>query len=128
MMQPWWQEICRFWSMPRVVTNYSTGFIPPNPIETVSPQGSTPGLYPYFWFHYLFGYCLETSADFKNTWAECAKISAIPTLNLQNLIRSTPNPTQEQFMEALKGSPVQKLDWRLSYKIASDSVVAESKQ
>ena len=65
----------------------------------------------------LFGYCLETNADFKNTWAECAKIPAVPTLNLQNLIRSTPNPTQEQFMEAMKGSPVQKLDWRLDYQI-----------
>jgi hypothetical protein len=123
LMQAWWREICRFWSAPRSMTNYSGKMIPPDPLATVSAAGNTPGAYPYFWFHYLFHYALETNPDCKAAWDDCKKLAAIPATLLQQLVRTNRNPTAHEIMEATQCAPVQKLDWRLKYLLAGDEIV-----
>ena len=71
--------------------------------------------YPYFWVHYLFQYLLETDAIFASAWALCPQISAEPPHRLQNVCAG---PVTAQGMEAAaKAAPVQKLNWRASYKL-----------
>ena len=70
MMRKWWAEVVRFWSKPRSVRMD----IPENPVWEVSPDGgAAKDEYPYYWFHYLFGYLLETDADFAAQWDRCRK-------------------------------------------------------
>jgi hypothetical protein len=117
MIVEWWQKICQFWSEERTLASYDGDNIPPDPILSVAPESQIPGQYPYFWFHYLFDYCLESDPAFKKCWEETGKLPAHPAHSLQQLIRDTPNPTSEQVLKVLSLSPVQKLDWRLKYRI-----------
>ena len=87
IVREWWKEIQRFWSQPRRVLIMGT---PADPVDSVSPVGATENEFPYFWFHYLFQYVLESNVECRKTWERCAKIG-------------------------LGGVPMQKLDWRLRY-------------
>jgi hypothetical protein len=116
MMRAWWQRICQFWSEARSLASYP-GIIPPDPIGSVSPETHVPGQHPYYWFHYLFHYCMEREAAFKKQWENTCTLPADSAHEFQRLIRSNPHPDSEQAKTILSQSPVQKLDWRLAYQI-----------
>jgi hypothetical protein len=79
MMQQWWTEVRRFWSKPRTLARYPNGIIPADPVWTVAPDGgAATDEFPYFWFHYLFGYLPETDPAFAAQWALCPKVPAGP--------------------------------------------------
>jgi len=105
-----------FWRKPRRMAQYNGGLIPPSPSASVAPgSGGATDEYPYFWLHYLFQYLLETDAVFASVWALCPQISAEPPHRLQNVCAG---PVTAQVMEAAaKAAPVQKLNWRASYKL-----------
>lgn len=110
----WWMEIERFWSQPRRLING----IPANPAHVVSPNGSAAsGEFPYFWFHYLFQYLLDTDAEVAACWHACTKISAGGPHHLQFLFSQPNSPTEIDIKRALNVAPVQKLDWRRSYPL-----------
>ena len=108
MMRKWWAEVVRFWSKPRSVRVY----IPENPVWEVAPNGGTSkDEYPYHWFHYLFGYLLETDADFAMQWDRCSKVSALLPHRLHDICADN-RPEYAAVLEAACAAPVHKLDWR----------------
>jgi Capsular polysaccharide synthesis protein len=116
IVQKLWDEIRHFWRKPRRMAQYNGGLIPPSPSASVAPgSGGATDEYPYFWLHYLFQYLLETDAVFASVWALCPQISAEPPHRLQNVCAG---PVTAQVMEAAaKAAPVQKLNWRASYRL-----------
>ena len=113
MMRKWWAEIVRFWSRPRSVRRY----IPENPVWEVSPNGgAAKDEYPYYWFHYLFGYLLETDADFAAHWDRCRKLSAGPPQLLHGLCADN-RPEHNAVLETARAAPVHKLNWRRTYPL-----------
>ena len=69
-------------------------------------------IYPYFWFHYLFGRLLDSSPEVADLWAKTPKFSAIPLHSAQATLRDHPS-NADAFLRAVVGTVVQKLDWRL---------------
>jgi hypothetical protein len=118
LIAKWWEQVRRFWEGKRKLANYGGSIIPPDPVATVSPATQVPGEHPYFWFHYLFGYLIESDEEFGRQWMACARPSAGPAHALQNLFSSTPKPSEDQIRAALlSGAPVHKLNWRVEYPI-----------
>jgi len=117
----WWHEVNRFWSIPRRLATYDTGAIPCNPAWEVAPDGGAlKAQYPYFWFHYLFAHLLENDGDFAACWAGCRKIPAEPPAShLERLFSGRNLPSREEIMQAARGAPVHKLNWRRKYPRAA---------
>lgn len=114
ILREWWNETKRFWSKPRRLVPGDA----PNPVASVSPQGGgATDQFPYFWFHYLFQYLVETRADVAALWNQCRKLPAVPAHRLQYLFVSVRNPTEAAIKEAAYASPVQKLNWRAPYPL-----------
>jgi FkbM family methyltransferase len=113
----WWEQVRRFWTGRRTLARYEGRVVPPDPVATVSPATQTPGEYPYFWFHYLFGYLIKTDEDFGNQWAACNRLAADPAHALQMLFSSAARPGCDQIQAALDAAPVHKLNWRVNYPI-----------
>lgn len=65
----------------------------------------------YFWPHYLFEWLASTDADFRRTWGHVPKVSADGAHYLKRCIQAGVAPDLDQ----IAASPLQKLDWRLSY-------------
>ena len=118
LLLKWEREVRRYWAEPRLLLMdpRKGNAMVDNPTQCVSPQGATgTGSYPYFWFHYLFGYLVETQPDFRTLWEATPKLSAIPPHRLQRLLKSradgdTTGLTQTYF----EAAHVHKLDWRIS--------------
>jgi capsular polysaccharide synthesis protein len=114
----WRQEVFRYWQRPRkLVMDPRNGnpFVE-NPFEMVA-NGSAENQpdYPYFWFHYLFGYLETVDTDFYEAWRTCARVSARPPHKLQHLIRNKPDEPPAGIWEVyLSNAPLHKLDWRLN--------------
>jgi capsular polysaccharide synthesis protein len=124
ILDKWWREIVRYWSKPRTLARYQDpsipdpGQIPADPVWVVSPQGgATAGTYPYFWFHYLFAYLLETDREFAAEWACCTKRSATPAHRMLHLFGLDGHPSPADIAEAMRGAPLHKLTWRRDYPI-----------
>jgi len=78
----------------------------------VSPDGgAVKDEYPSYSFHYLFGYLLETDAEFAAQWNCCRKLSALPPQRSHALCADN-RPTCDEVLEAVRGGPVHKLNWR----------------
>lgn len=118
VMQRWWAEIERFWSKPRRLANYPSGVIPADPVACVTPEASeTSDEYPYFWFHYLFQYLVETDHDVAEVWQASKKVSAMPPHTLQNLLGEARPISPHEVIAAAYSAPVQKLNWRVDYPL-----------
>ena len=112
-----WREIERFWSRPRRIVHYPKE-IAPDPIAEVAPEAGGAGdTYPYYWFHYLFRYVIETDPEGAALWRRCAHRSALPALRLLLMFESKPDPSLFEIMDAASGAPVHKLDWRAPYPL-----------
>ncbi len=111
IFQELWKEIIRFWSMPRQLIEG----IPLSPVASVSPEG--PATFPYFWFHYLFDYLLNTNQEIASLWDGCIKYSADRPHALQLLLGRKSSPPRTEVEEALASAPVQKLNWRDLYPL-----------
>ncbi|HAS22665.1 MAG TPA: hypothetical protein DCR51_05890 [Idiomarina loihiensis] len=64
-------------------------------------------MYPYFWFHYLFGYLLQVDEEFRKEWAKTVfKYDSAAVSVQKGMVR-----------EAVKveSSPLYKLNWRVEY-------------
>lgn len=117
IMQKWWAEVIRFWARPRAMETFHRGIIPPDPTWQVAPDGGAAGdTYPYFWFHYLFGYLLATDRAFAADWMRCRKVSAEPPHRLQWLLAGKA-ASDETIAIAARGAPVHKLNWRQVYRL-----------
>lgn len=113
MMRKWWAELVRFWSKPRTVRMY----IPDNPVWEVRPDGGAEkDEYPYYLFHYLFDYLLQTNADFAAQWGRCSKMSAGPPQLLHHLCADA-RPEYAAVLTAAHAAPVHKLNWRHAYPL-----------
>lgn len=119
LLQAWWREVRRFWAAPRQLRPGR----PANPVAAVA-QGCPPADYPYFWFHYLFQYIVETVPEAAEIWQRCIKASAGPPHALQSLFANGQQPDRDALAQAIKVAPVQKLDWRVEYPL---DVLAELK-
>lgn len=125
LIQRWLEEVQRYWFKPRslLVNKNQKRISPRDTVFEVSPEADEKESFPYFWFHYLFEYLLHTRPEFKRSWEECEKISGVPPHTLQNLCMHTPQPTEEQIADALSGTYLQKLNWRMVYPLAAISSV-----
>jgi hypothetical protein len=84
----------------------------------VAPDGgATEARYPYFWFHYLFGYLLKTDPDFARQWSLCRKVPAQAPHYLQALFAARRAPSPETIWTAARAAPMQKLNWRQPYPL-----------
>jgi hypothetical protein len=113
----WWEQIGRFWDAERTLMEYEGKVIPPDAFATVSPATQTIGKHPYFWFHYLFQYLIETDKEFNRQWMTTRRYPAGPAHGLQELFASAAKPKQSQIQAGLNAAPVQKLNWRTEYPI-----------
>jgi tetratricopeptide (TPR) repeat protein len=114
ILREWWKQIERFWSKPRRLIDR----IPADPVGSVSPNGANESdQFPYFWFHYLFQYLLDTNAEFAETWDKCPRMGAGPPHRLAALFAKTPNPSIADMRAAASVAPMQKLVWRTSYPL-----------
>lgn len=112
----WEREVRRFWAEPRLLQMdpRKGNALVDNPTLCVSPQGAAgTGSYPYFWFHYIFGYLVETQSHFRALWQATPKLSAIPPHQLQNLLKTRPDGDTTGLSETyFEAAHVHKLDWR----------------
>jgi tetratricopeptide (TPR) repeat protein len=114
ILREWWRQIERFWSKPRRLMEKT----PADPVASVSPAGSTDSdQFPYFWFHYLFQYLVESHTEFAEAWSRCTKMGAGPPHRLQELFANAPNPSSAEIRSAANAAPMQKLTWRVSYPL-----------
>jgi hypothetical protein len=114
LMREQWNEAARFWSKPRRLVEGT----PVDPVRAVSPnEASATGTYPYFWFHYLFQYVVETNAEASAVWGLSKRLHAGPPHRLQSLFACDRDPEPLAVLEAAHAAPVQKLNWRASYPI-----------
>lgn len=120
IMQQWWAQIQRYWSKPRrlMVDPRDGNPVPADPVCSVSPEeGSSSDEYPYFWFHYLFRFLIESDTDMAAVWSRCQKKSAVPPHKIQRLFAGGKAPSFAQIDCAARDAPVQKLDWRQNYPL-----------
>ena len=116
LIQKWLREVGRFWCKPRAGAFYEGSMIPPDPNWEIAPDGGArEDRYPYFWFHYLFGYLLKEDAEFARLWSLCRKVDAEPPHRLQRLFSQGNAPSPEAIAAAARAAPVQKLNWRQPY-------------
>jgi hypothetical protein len=116
VLEAWWLEIERFWSMPRKLAHYPGG-VPADPVATVAPGTAAPGLHPYAWFHYLFQYLLDTRSEIAELWSRTPSRPADGPHKLQFLFDGQRMPSLFQVMEAASSAPVHKLNWRAVYPL-----------
>ena len=131
LVSKWSREVERYWSKPRSQASYQGSHIPPDPVWEVAPNGGAVGNeFPYYWFHYLFRYLLETDPEFASRWHHCSKIAADPSHRLQELFAEGGRPSANAIIEAVRGAPVHKLDRRRSYPfdILGDAALASGGQ
>ena len=119
LTRKWCQEVFRFWLQPRTLTFYDGNMVPPDPDREVAPGGgASQDRYPYFWFHYLFGYLLRADPAFAGQWSRCGKIGAEPPHRLQMLFsKSAARPSAADVIATAQAAPVQKLNWRQPYPL-----------
>ncbi len=114
IFRQWWSEIAKFWSRPRRLIEG----IPLNPVASVAPEtAAQTDEFPYFWFHYLFQYLLDTSPEVAALWEHCFKFPAERPAKLQSLFGNNDAPSNTQIIEAASSAPVQKLNWRTTYPL-----------
>jgi hypothetical protein len=119
LIQKWFREVIRFWCKPRECVLYDGNLVPPDPSWEVAPEGGARhDRYPYFWFHYLFGYLLREDAEFARLWSLCPKVDAEVPHRLQRLFSQGSSPSAEAVAAGLRAAPVQKLNWRQSYPLS----------
>jgi hypothetical protein len=119
LIQKWLREVTRFWCRPRTCVLYNGNMIPPDPNWEVAPEGGARhDRYPYFWFHYLFGYLLKEDAEFARLWGLCRKVDAEPPHRVQRLFSQGSALSREAISAALQAAPVQKLNWRQLYPLS----------
>ena len=107
IINSWYDEVKRFWSCRRDLELHDNGdfIIPKNPEQSVAKSKSK--MYPYFWFHYLFGYLLQVDEEFRKEWAKTVfKYDSAAVSVQKGMVR-----------EAVKVefSPLYKLNWRVEY-------------
>jgi hypothetical protein len=114
LMRELWAEAARYWSRPRRLAEGR----PRDPVRAVSPeQASASDSFPYFWFHYLFQYVVETNGEARALWRRSKRLPAKPPHRLQSLFARNPRPKASAVLKAAHAAPVQKLDWRVPYPI-----------
>lgn len=112
----WREEVRRYWLQPRqlLMDPRQGSPVVPNPDDWVNPNSACgTEQYPYFWFHYLFGYLLDADPDFKSAWAKCSKLSAKPPHALQVLLKKGGHDAEEMWNCFIENAPLQKLKWDL---------------
>ena len=114
VLDRWWQETRRFWSLPR--GNVSVA-IPADPVAAVAPETAGIESYPYYWFHYLFAYLIDRDADVARAWAQCPRVAADAPHRLQLLFADSEHWALEEILAAQIGSPVHKLNRRADYPL-----------
>jgi hypothetical protein len=118
LMDKWWLQVVRYWSKPRTLMVYNGNPVPPDPEWEVAPDGGArESRYPYFWFHYLFGYLLKTDPECAYLWSLCRKVSASAPHQLQALLASQAAPSPDTLRQVARAAPVQKLNWRQPYPL-----------
>jgi hypothetical protein len=82
------------------------------------------GLYPYFWFHYLFSYLCEQDERFKAEWNAVPVFAAdVPHTALRKGLNK---PIDSSFRQEIDqgSSPLYKLNWRLGEEVIKrDSIL-----
>jgi hypothetical protein len=114
VLERWWAEITRFWSLPRGNVRVT---IPADPVAAVAPETAESDSYPYYWFHYLFAYLIDRDADVARVWSRCARVSADGPHRLQHLFADSEGWALEEVIAAAAASPVHKLNWRADYPL-----------
>jgi capsular polysaccharide synthesis protein len=128
VMELWWGEIERFWSIPRQRATFEGTAIPENPVASVSPEVSAESDFcPYFWFHYLFEYVVTTNEGARRLWDRCPEASAVPAHELQQLFSINPRPKRAEVLSVARRAPVHKLNWRHPYPMDLLKSIGESR-
>jgi hypothetical protein len=112
----WREEVRRYWTRPRQLLMDPREGRPvvPNPDDWVNPEAAPEmAQYPYFWFHYLFGYLAGTDPEFSSQWAQCPKLSAQPPHQLQKMLKNGGGDAEAMWTSFLEAAPLQKLKWDL---------------
>ena len=112
-----WNAVEHYWQKPRQLVRFAEG-PPADPAALVAPdQGGLTDIHPYFWFHYLFQYLIETNEEFSALWGKRHRWPADHPHALQFLFAKNAPLSLFDVMEAAAKAPVQKLDWRASYPL-----------
>lgn len=115
LITTWAEAVNTFWQRERspIASQNGRPVIPADPAASVAPErNGDSGAYPYFWFHYLFGYCLDAHSTFRETWQNSPKLPAAPAHILQRKCAELLRAHPAQIRLAAEASVMQKLDWR----------------
>jgi hypothetical protein len=119
LLELWWEAVLAYWDRPRTLARIPGRdvFIPSDPVAAVSPPGSDGTSYPYFWFHYLFRRLVETEPEAADIWQQVPRVSSLPPHGVQLLFSADRPPSDAELAAAMRGTVVQKLDWRAEYPL-----------
>jgi hypothetical protein len=112
-----WDAACRtYWCKPREVITARVA--KEDATKHVAPaEGGLADTSPYYWFHYLFAYLVETDTTFAHAWQRCDKRSAKPAIELQRLYLVGEAPDRKALLATARSAPVHKLTWRKEYPL-----------
>lgn len=117
LFERWWEQVKRFWSVPRDQASTPGDPPPLDPVATVAPETAETDSHPYFWFHYLFDYLIDRDPDVARVWSQCAQVSAEAPHRLQGLFAGAERPELRDVLAVALESPVHKLNWRADYPL-----------
>ena len=115
IIKTWADAVRYYWRRERFLDIDPLGgnAIHPNPTDSVAPnKGWHNDRYPYFWFHYLFGYCVNTDHAFSELWKKTPKHSAVHPHRLQHKQSMLLDADLQAIQSVAAEAVVQKLDWR----------------
>lgn len=112
--EEWLKEILCYWDKSRTLymDPREGNPTPENPLYEVynNKESET---YPYFFLHYLFTGMILKNDHLRNIWDKVPTISSTPLHKLQNYMRTHSILNENEVINMLDQSIVEKLDWRL---------------
>lgn len=108
----WRWAVRAYWDRPRTLAA-PDAFDLSRPGDAVAPGAGAEGpVYPYFWFHYLFGRLVETDPVCAAAWRAAQRLPAEDAHALQTLWAADTGAGAAAVAAAAARSPLQKLNWR----------------
>lgn len=126
IIRQWHHDVFEYWGgAPRTLSEESCRLTTEVSSALTDLTNLDIGVYPYFWFHYLFRNMCKVHPEIEAQWQNTPKISADFPHTLHWLGLSA--PADEELLRYWRGgiSPVYKLDWRAEYPSASGKSVLD---
>lgn len=114
IIEEWLKEILSYWYKSRTLymDPRKGNPMPENPLYEVYDNKRS-DTYPYFCHHYLFTGLILKNDYLRSVWDMIPTMSSTPLHSLQNYMRNNSVLNENDLMDILNKSIVEKLDWRL---------------